>query len=114
MFSLGSQIKQEKKGRGYRNGRPFPEDWHCAWSNEYPFVEAANRPRGNGVVPGSQHGPRNRYAPCTDCRFLKSVTQLGEPKPNPNPVVRAVPPPGGFVIRVCKRVFRPRETGPFL
>ena len=80
-------------GQGYRNRYPFPEgenivlgetdpvlaDWNCAWSNGYPFAEATNRPRGNGYVPGSQHGPRNRYAPYRDCRFPESITQLGEP-----------------------------------
>ena len=58
---------------------PFLEDWNCAWSNGYPFAEAAYSPRGNGYVPGSQHGPRNRYAPYTDCRFPMSITQLGKP-----------------------------------
>ena len=80
-------------GGDYRNGYPFPEgenivlgetdpfheDWNCVWSNGYPFAEPANRPMGNGYVPGIQHGPRNRYAPYTDCRFPKSITQLGEP-----------------------------------
>ena len=80
-------------GRGYRNGYPFPEgenfilgemdlfpeDSNCTWGNGYLFAEAANRPRGNGYVPGSQHGPRNGYALYTDCRFPKSITQLGKP-----------------------------------
>ena len=65
--------------RGYRNGYPFHEDWNCTWSDGYPFAEAANHPRGNGYVPGSQHRPRNRYATYTDCRFPKSITQLGVP-----------------------------------
>ena len=83
----------KKKGQGYRNGYPFPEgenivlrqtdpfleNRNCAWSNGYLFAKAANRPRGNGYVPGSQHGPRNRHATYTDRRFPKSLTQLGEP-----------------------------------
>ena len=81
------------KDRGYRNGNPFPEgdnivlretdpfheDWNCAWSNGYPFAEATNRPSGNAYFPGSQNGPQNRYAPCTDCRFPISIRQIGEP-----------------------------------